>query len=124
MENQAKPVRLNRREFLKTGLLAAGTAAAAPLLSAFNRLPAGLNGAAMMGTKMYRGTQDGRVLESSDGGNTWQQIANLGPAYAVESVQYTQGVLLASAIFQGRAFRLKSVDGRRWYTLEWTAPRS
>jgi hypothetical protein len=66
--------------------------------------------------KKYRGTRDGRVLESVDGGRTWQQVASFGSHCAVQALSNRQGQLRARIGVQGYSFALISADARLWRT--------
>ncbi len=120
----SKPnTRLGRRDFLKQFVLAAGAAAAIPIISAAERsatlppLPATQAG------RMLRGTEDGGVLVSLDGGKTWSQLTSFGNEYAVLDVSEHGGLLFALVRFKGRNFYLKSVNGKTWYSQAYKPPR-
>src|SRR5262245_60792870 len=45
--------------------------------------------------KKYRGTRDGLVFESADGGKSWQQVANFGSHCAVQALRVQRSLLQA-----------------------------
>jgi hypothetical protein len=67
--------------------------------------------------KKYQGTRDGRVLESVDGGQTWQQVANFGSHCAVQALGNRRDKLQARISVTGYRFVLISADARTWYTV-------
>ena len=66
--------------------------------------------------KKYQGTRDGRVFESVDGGQTWQQVANFGSHCAVQALSNRRDKLQAQISVKGYRFVLISTDARIWYT--------
>jgi hypothetical protein len=104
----------SRRNFIKM----AGLTAGALLLT-----PAAAQGAgntviaqtAALG-KLYRGTRDGLVFESSDGGKTWRQVANFGSHCAVQALSDRRGKLQARIGVGAHGFELASTDAHTWYT--------
>ena len=73
-------------------------------------------GAAVV-ARLYKGTSDGRVLISDDGGRTWRQHTNFGPQFTVQVSSSTRGVYSILS-FQGKVIYLKlGTDGKRWYTV-------
>ena len=68
--------------------------------------------------KLFKGTRNGRVLESLDGGQTWQPRANFGKHCAVLALVERQGQLWAQIGLQGYSFFLTTSDARTWYTVE------
>jgi hypothetical protein len=68
---------------------------------------------------LYRGTRDGRVLESLDRGRTWQTVANFGSHLAVTWIGVVDGKLQVQlTLASGESFMLTSSDARKWYTLQ------
>lgn len=67
----------------------------------------------------YRGTDDGRILRSANGGVTWDECADFGRGCRISAIEPAGSALVASVVFSGHAFRLYSGDGRSWTT----APR-
>jgi hypothetical protein len=102
----------SRRNFIKVAGLAAGALLLAAAQGAGNTVIAQT---AALG-KMYRGTRDGLVFESSDGGKTWQQVANFGSHCAVQVLSDRRGKLQARIGVGAHGFELASADGRKWYT--------
>jgi len=72
--------------------------------------------------KRFRGTSDGRILESPDGGKTWQTRANFGEHCSILEIYERSGKIYAHIGIQHYSFVTESWDGRIWYTLNW-APR-
>lgn len=104
----------SRRTFFKV----AGLAAGALLLAPRSAQGAGnyfIAQAAAFG-RQYRGTRDGLVFESSDGGKAWQQVANFGSQCAVQALSDRRGQLQAQIGVGAYNFALTSADGRKWYT--------
>lgn len=66
--------------------------------------------------KTFKGTADGKILLSADGGQTWQVCLNLAPGCAVKGVTQRGGVSYAEIAIQGYRFTLKSSDGKLWRT--------
>lgn len=99
---------MNRRSFL-IGIaqvsLAGLLAAAAP--RTILATPAG---------RMLRGTGHGKLYESQDGGQTWQQIVNFGPQYTVLDLFERRGSFYARLGFDKYSFLLQSSDGLTWWT--------
>jgi len=67
--------------------------------------------------KLFKGTRDGRVFESLDGGQTWQPRANFGKHCAILALAEHQGQLWAQVGLQGHSFYLTSSDARTWRTV-------
>lgn len=110
---------MNRRNFLKKSMAAVlgGLAAIA--------LPAGEAAAqaeSNTGRVVLRGSLDGKVLESLDGGGTWRAIADFGPSCPVLRAYQNGGTIFAELRSHGVTFTLKTSDRRQWYTLDWSPP--
>lgn len=110
----------SRRDFFKaTGLAAAGLSAGGLLLAPAVAQGAGntvLAQTTALG-KLYRGTRDGLIFESSDSGQSWQQVANFGSHCAVQALSDRRGNLQARIGVGAHGFELASADGRKWYTV-------
>lgn len=104
----------SRRSFMRAAGLAAGSSLLAPMVAQ----GAGSYSTARVDAlgKQYRGTRDGLVLESMDGGKTWQQVANFGSHCAVQALSSRQGQLQAWIGVKGYRFALISADARLWHT--------
>jgi len=100
---------MNRREFL----IVAGAMTAAGILGV-NVDPV----AAAAGSRtVYRGTPEGKLFESTDGGKTWALITDFTSTYAVESaVMGADGRLAAQLVYWGFNFTLYSRDKITWLT--------
>jgi hypothetical protein len=109
------PHSYSRRTFFKVTGLAAGVL----LLAPGSAQSAGyyfIAYTAALG-KQYRGTRDGLVFESSDSGQTWQQVANFGSHCVVQVLREQRGRLEAEVGIAGHGFRLTSSDARVWRTV-------
>ncbi|MBI2839710.1 MAG: hypothetical protein HYX75_15470 [Acidobacteria bacterium] len=106
----------------RTAISAIGVAAAglvvSPLLSALDTVA----GQADATVAKYKGTRDGKILESTDGGKTWQVVANFGKEYSIRAVVRRRRNLVATLKQRRRSFEIKSLDARTWYTMEWRWP--
>ncbi|GAP12611.1 hypothetical protein LARV_00347 [Longilinea arvoryzae] len=67
--------------------------------------------------RLLRGTADGRVLESGDNGQTWQQTADFGSHCAVLDLMERDGQVFAKVGLRNMHFTLSSPDARVWRTL-------
>ncbi|MBP7998726.1 MAG: hypothetical protein KA314_13925 [Chloroflexi bacterium] len=100
---------MNRREFL----VISGAAALIGMLG----IPATPAAAATGSRPVYRGTPDGKLFESTDGGKTWVLITDFTSVYAVESaVIETDGRLAAQLVYWGFGFTLYTKDKSTWLT--------
>ncbi len=111
---------LNRRDFLKvmaqistTGLTLA-LLAGLPARMSLNVSPAPVQAEAL--GRKFRGTSDGRVFESLDGGRTWQLIANFGEHCSILTLFERQSQVYAQIGVQGYSFLVRSPNARLWYT--------
>jgi hypothetical protein len=112
---------MNRRDFLKW----AATGSLAVLAAQFTRklsfvfpgvdLPGDF--AARLGGKLFRGTSDGRVLASTDGGRAWHCSAYFGGQSRVQDLYVSGGRLFAEIGIPGGTFELASADGIVWRTI-------
>ena len=111
---------MNRRAFIKSVALTslAGFAAISmPTLQASAGLtPPPAEVSIKARGRMVKGTRDGRLFESLDGGNTWRALVNFGPQCPILEIQQRRGALYARVGFQRYSFLLKSADGRTWIT--------
>jgi hypothetical protein len=100
--------------------LAVGLLAVAPLASAFDRFaPMDVES----GAKKYRGTPDGRIAVSTDGGRTWTEIANFGSAVRIEALTTDrQGRVRAHLRDSRHRFWVQSDNDRTWLTANYRAP--
>lgn len=64
---------------------------------------------------LYRGTGDGRIVRSSDGGATWEVNDDFGPAYRVVALGRCEAGVFARLSFRDVSFTLRSSDAVRWY---------
>ncbi len=105
----------SRRSFLKLSSMAAGALLFIPRPApgterSFTAYTEALG-------KKYRGTRDGRVLESVDNGRTWRQVANFGSHCMVQTLSLARGQIRAQIRVAGYPFWLISKDARVWYTV-------
>lgn len=114
-------VSLNRREFLKALAIIAGSVATASINSAFTPPPKTLGSGAKLAAQ-YKGSPDGYIYESLDGGKTWKVAAYLGSQYAISKISLSDSWWVAQITFGSDAFALKSKDGRMWYSQNYTSP--
>ena len=121
MSEQQQLSDMNRRDFLKviarvsiTGL----AVAMLPQVSTGMQLDASLAGteADVLGRRL-RGTFDGLILESIDGGRTWQRIANFGKHCSVWAIREQHDQIYTRIGVKGYQFVLRSTDGRTWRTV-------
>lgn len=106
---------MNRRQFLTITTAAAITGlarlAAPPTAAAKGLLPV------LRQTTLYQGTKDGKLFESTDGGKSWQLIANFGSHCVVEQiVSPRDGGVSIRLNCSGYSFDLLSKDARVWRT--------
>jgi hypothetical protein len=105
----------SRRKFFGVAGLATGALLLAPVVAQgkSSQLTAHVDAPG----KKYRGTRDGRVLESVDGGQTWQQVANFGSHCSVRALSAGRGQIQAQIGVAGYKFVLTSTDARVWRTV-------
>lgn len=96
---------MNRREFLKvsSGLSVAFFLSSSSIQAIFNLpIEASYRG------KTYRGTADGKVTVSEDGGKSWRLHTNLGPEYSIKKIMLgLDGRIYLKVGYQHRSFQLK-----------------
>lgn len=109
----SSPIGLSRRSFIRTMLGGA-------LMTVGGRLYVAMPPAIAQSTvtlRQLKGTKDGLILESLDGGRTWQRVANFGAHCAVVTLRDSQGIVLVELAVAGHRFVLKSADARTWRTI-------
>ena len=118
---------MNRRDFLIHAAQATLGGIAAAMLpfdiraeSSVPRYPA-LKGEKQI--RLFKGTRDGRILASEDGGKSWRVCTNLGKQCPVLQIYEQEGQVIALVSYLGYRFALKSSDGNTWYTVAWTPPQ-
>ena len=112
---------MNRRDFLHSAAtvsLATLVGVGLPGLRAVTRRESssGNSGQVALSSGRFKGTPDGRIFESPDGGKTWQLRADFGAHCAIPEVFESQGKIYARIMVQGYSFLIKSSDARFWYT--------
>ena len=65
---------------------------------------------------MLRGTSDGKVVESVDGGKSWHVVAKFGSHCSVDSINRGGDRIYARISVKGHPFLLESRDARTWVT--------
>ena len=112
---------LNRREFLKAFAIIVGSVATASVNSAFTPPPKTL-GSGANPVAQYKGSPDGYIYESLDGGKTWKIAAYLGSQYAISKISRSNSWWVAQIVFGSETFALKSQNGRMWYSQNYKSP--
>lgn len=106
---------MNRRQFI-LGPAATGLAATAAASLPLNALA--------FPSPIYRRGEDGRVLCSEDGGESWSEVLDLGPDCRVLEIQQRAGHLSCRVANGSHRFSLFSRDGRHWATSPQAIPKS
>ena len=107
---------MNRRQFL-TMATAVSVVSLARLTTPHLAAAKGLTPVLRQAT-LYQGTKDGKLYESTDGGKTWQLVANFGSHCAIDRVVRQQNGSISIKMFcSGYAFELRSTDARVWRTV-------
>lgn len=119
MIETAKP-RIGRRKAISAIGVAAAGLAVSQFLSALDTVAGQVDAT----VAKYKGTRDGKILESTDGGRTWQVVANFGKEYSIRAVVRRRRNLVATLKQRRHSFEIKSLDARTWYTMEWRWPSS
>jgi hypothetical protein len=109
-----------RRDFLK--VMGAGLASAWALSASSNPLTnwfllPSLAAQTSFNSGLLRGTQDGKVLQSLDQGQTWQTLASFGAHCAISALVTRDGQLYAKLAVDGHSFWLYTADTKTWRTL-------
>lgn len=110
---------MTRKDFLRLlGLSAAGLCVSGKLLAADPVAAAPPGEAVSAAGQLFRGTADGRILQSLDGGKTWTVHVNLGKANAVKRIYVENGLTRAEIISPGGTFVLTlHPKGKGWVAL-------
>lgn len=85
-------------------------------------MPRLANAAVNSSVRQLKGTPNGQVLESLDGGDSWRVCADLGSDIVIHRLAQHDGEIFLQADFRGYSLVLKSPNGRTWYTSEWAPP--
>ncbi|MCL4262376.1 MAG: hypothetical protein KJ069_04145 [Anaerolineae bacterium] len=104
---------MNRRQFL-TMVTAVSAVGLARLSTPHLTFAKGLTPA--LRQTLYRGTRDGKLYESTDGGKSWQLVANFGTHCTVDQIVTRRGGIYVHIICSGYSFDLHSTDARVWRT--------
>lgn len=111
---------LTRRRLLGTIGVLAATAAASPVLSAYESLRAGKE--IRKGDKLYKASKRGKIYESSNDGQTWELVMNFGRRYTIRNFDLYQDGFMIQLRYERKPIQLKSADCRLWYTWDWKQP--
>jgi len=125
MSEKSNSNKITRRELLKMMGVSVGAgmvnAAQAPLRSAsraFSWLEAAsADPQAEFGGKLFRGTVDGCIHVSTDGGKSWKLLTCLHRGCTVTALKANRSGLVATLEFAGHLFSLQSSDGKLWKTV-------
>ena len=107
----------SRRGFIMAAGVAAGAAIIASLPAPVAASTAGAGAGAATSRlfgRLYRGTPDGFILESTDGGLTWRQVAKFGSHCSILSLHEHEGLAYARVGVGSHQFALTSADARSW----------
>jgi len=110
---------MNRRGFLKVSttavlaLLASRLSSKSLLSTSGSQTPT----IAELGGKLYKGTDDGRILVSADGGLFWHCVADWGAELQIEGLSNTGNKLVARIGTANGEFELFSTNGVAWRTI-------
>jgi hypothetical protein len=111
---------MNRRDFLKLATVGSAAVVTTRFIRRFSFISPGVfmpgDLAVRLGGKLFKGTADGRILVSKDGGQAWHCAANFGEACQVRDIYAAGGRLYARIGCPGGVFGLVSVDGAVWRT--------
>ncbi len=97
---------MNRREFFKASL--AGLVVAAIPKVALAKTQDERNG------KIFKGTVDGRIMESSDDGRNWQLNMDFGPDISIVNIYRKGQEVYANLRFREHGFNMKLNDDSNW----------
>jgi hypothetical protein len=107
---------MNRRDFVKNiATLSLGSCLTVNLPTIPQAQAAG---------KMFKGSAEGQIFESTNGGQTWRPIANFGPACPIVNVFQNGPQLYAEVGCQNHTFFITSTDARSWRALKDQMPVS
>jgi len=107
---------MNRREFIKLSAITA-----AVVISNAGHFARVITSPAQVrvGDKIFKGSQDGKILTSQDSGKTWQVHALFGEEVSVMDLTMDDSdQVYAQMGFRGFIFHLKlTQDGRNWVSV-------
>ena len=106
-----------RRDFLKVAGMAAASLVFRPGLT--HRLAQQIPVETAIAGRLYRGTLDGKIYTSDDGGASWQLHTNLGPKYSVlRFYAGSTGLVHTQVGFSSYSFDLALLkNGKAWMTV-------
>jgi hypothetical protein len=111
---------MDRRNFLS--FAAATTVAAATALTlgleVHDRTVAPASPRSPSDSRRYRGTHDGKIYVSHDGGRSWKLLSDFGPALRVTKVKASPRSVVATLALGGAGtFRIRLMhNDRTWHT--------
>lgn len=106
---------MNRRQFLT---MSGAVATIGLVRMASPRMAAAKGITPIIRGKLYQGTQNGILMESVDGGKTWQKIANFGEHCAVvKIITHRDGSVTVTLACIANTFDLHSQNARLWRTV-------
>ncbi|HXV99990.1 MAG TPA: hypothetical protein VEC93_16345 [Anaerolineae bacterium] len=105
---------MNRRDFVKN---IAALSLASWLTVTLPTIPQ-----AQAAGKMFRGSAEGRIFESTNGGLSWRPVANFGPTCPIVNVFQNGPHLYAQVGCQNHTFFITSPDARSWRVLKDQTP--
>lgn len=112
---------MNRRNFLK-GIVGAIWTALAIGVSGLPLIARSAAAQVLLQSRLlqrtFQGTRDGRILESLDGGATWQEIAKFGSHCSIQALLEGQGKVFAQISVQGHSFLIATADARTWRMID------
>lgn len=107
---------MNRRNFLRAGgVLAAALVVQLNSLDSVRSAPVEANTQG----KVYRGTSDGKILVSTDAGQTWKLHTAFGSEFRVLGLSADRSERVRAALgYRGHTFGIAlAADGKRWRTI-------
>jgi len=108
----------NRREFLRWMGVVIGAITFGSIFSPFEQD----SNQVVFNGKIYRGTPDGKILETAPDVLVWSVKTNFGHECSVKSMSVLENNLRARLDFRGLPIDLQSHDGQPWYTAGYQAP--
>lgn len=118
-QKKLDPQEFSRRDFVKAAGAVFGAVAVSAWLPSLGEAGAQAKRAA---PPRFKGTANGQILTSPDGGKTWQVAVDFGPQCKVQKVIRGRTKMKADLVYEGLPFTLVSTDGRTWYTDSYQAP--
>jgi hypothetical protein len=108
---------MNRRELLKVAATTTLALAAGVVLSE-RRSPRAPGVESTPLGRRLRGTDQGQLLESLDGGVSWHVVAKFGKDCSVREIAERGDQIYLRLEVLGHPFFLRSADARAWHTVD------